>query len=97
MKTTFTVLMAIGALMLTSAAAQAQDQVTFAKNVAPILQEHCQVCHHVGTVAPMSLVTYGEARPWAKSIKAEGRGAGDATVVHRQERGQSSISLMTSR
>src|SRR5580658_6747126 len=73
MKTTFTLLitstMAIGALMLTSAAAQAQEQVTFAKNVAPILQQHCQVCHHVGTVAPMSLVTYGEARPWAKAIK----------------------------
>ncbi len=73
MKTTFTLsitlTMAIGALMLASAAAQAQDQVTFAKNVAPILQQHCQICHHVGTVAPMSLVTYGEARPWAKDIK----------------------------
>ena len=69
MKTTFTLLMAIGALMLTSAAAQAQDQVTFTKNVAPIFQEHCQSCHHVGTVAPMSLVTYEQARPWAKAIK----------------------------
>ena len=37
--------------------------------MAPILQEHCQTCHHVGTVAPMSLVTYEQARPWAKAIK----------------------------
>ena len=83
MKTTFTLLMAIGALTLMSAAARAQEQVTFAKNVAPILQQHCQVCHHVGTVAPMSLVTYGEARPWAKDDQAEGRCAGDAAVADR--------------
>jgi hypothetical protein len=43
--------------------------VTFAKDIAPILQERCQECHHPGTVAPMSLVTYEETRPWAKSIK----------------------------
>src|SRR5205809_6251194 len=46
-----------------------QDQVTFAKDVAPILQNRCQVCHRPGTFAPMSLVTYEETRPWAKSIK----------------------------
>src|SRR5436190_19087464 len=46
-----------------------QDQVTFAKDVAPILQNRCQVCHRPGTFAPMSLVTYEETRPWARSIK----------------------------
>ena len=46
-----------------------QPQVTFTKDVAPILQEHCQACHRAGTIAPMSLVTYEEARPWARSIK----------------------------
>ncbi len=43
--------------------------VTFTKDIAPIFQKSCQGCHHVGTSAPMSLVTYNEARPWAKSIK----------------------------
>ena len=47
----------------------AQGQVTFTKDVAPILQQHCQVCHRPDTFAPMSLLTYEEARPWAKSIK----------------------------
>lgn len=43
--------------------------VTFARDIAPILQEKCQDCHRKGSMAPMSLVTYEETRPWAKSIK----------------------------
>jgi hypothetical protein len=42
---------------------------TFAKDVAPIFQRSCQTCHHQGTSAPMSLVSYEEVRPWAKSIR----------------------------
>ena len=42
---------------------------TFTKDVAPIFQEKCQSCHRPGYIAPMSLVTYEEARPWAKAIK----------------------------
>src|SRR5580700_9399250 len=42
---------------------------TFAKDVAPILQASCQNCHRDGSMAPMSLVTYEETRPWAKAIK----------------------------
>jgi hypothetical protein len=42
---------------------------TFAKDVAPILQEKCQNCHRNGSMAPMSLMTYEETRPWAKAIK----------------------------
>jgi hypothetical protein len=42
---------------------------TFSKDVLPILQRSCQQCHHPGTPAPMSLMTYAEARPWARSIK----------------------------
>jgi hypothetical protein len=61
--------------LLGVSAALAQSQTsptaTFAKDVAPILAEHCQVCHRTGTFAPMSLMTYNEARPWAKSIKAK--------------------------
>jgi hypothetical protein len=69
MKTTVSFLMAISAVMVMSTTAVAQEQVTFTKDVAPILQERCQVCHRVGTFAPMSLVTYEQARPWARSIK----------------------------
>jgi Copper type II ascorbate-dependent monooxygenase, C-terminal domain len=43
--------------------------VVFTKDVAPILQKHCEECHRQGGVAPMSLVTYEEARPWARAIK----------------------------
>jgi len=42
---------------------------TFAKDVAPILQEKCQACHREGSIAPMSLITYEQTRPWAKAIK----------------------------
>jgi hypothetical protein len=44
-------------------------QVTFAKDVAPILQRACQNCHRPGAIAPMSLVTYDDVRPWARAIK----------------------------
>jgi hypothetical protein len=43
---------------------------TFNKDVLPILQKDCQACHRPGEVAPMSLLTYSDARPWAKAIKA---------------------------
>src|SRR5580698_10429774 len=42
---------------------------TFTKDVAPIFQAKCEECHRKGTSAPMSLATFDEARPWAKSIK----------------------------
>jgi mono/diheme cytochrome c family protein len=44
-------------------------QVTFTKDIAPILQRSCQKCHRPDSVAPMSLLTYEEVRPWARSIK----------------------------
>ena len=44
-------------------------QVTFSKDVAPIFQAKCQECHQPNSIAPMSLMTYQEARPWARSIK----------------------------
>lgn len=60
------------ALLLLSKSAGASGgppRVTFEKDIAPILQEHCQFCHRAGGIAPMSLVTYAETRPWARSIK----------------------------
>jgi len=49
--------------------ATGQAQTTFTKDVAPIFQNNCQACHRPGSMAPMSLLTYEDARPWARSIK----------------------------
>src|SRR5438093_1602583 len=46
------------------------NPVTFNKDVLPILQNNCQTCHRPSGIAPMSLLTYENARPWAKAIKA---------------------------
>ena len=51
--------------------AQADAVPTFAKDIAPILQKNCQQCHMPGAIGPMSLTTYQEVRPWARSIKAK--------------------------
>jgi hypothetical protein len=52
-----------------SPAAEPVAPPTFAKDVAPILQEKCEECHRKGSLAPMPFVTYPETRPWAKAIK----------------------------
>ena len=64
-------LLAIFATLVVSATAAelTAPPATFTKDVAPILQEKCQSCHRAGSMAPMSLVTYDETRPWVKSIK----------------------------
>lgn len=54
-----------------AAVAQTKAQVTFTKDVAPILQKACQECHRPNNIAPMSLLTYEEARPWARSIRVK--------------------------
>ena len=61
----------VGAMLALPGAASAQQskQVTFSKDVAPILQAKCQSCHEPGSIGPMSLVNYQDARPWARSIK----------------------------
>jgi len=62
-----------GILIVCGAAFGAQaaipEKPTFTKDVAPIFQEKCESCHRPGQGAPMSLQTYQEARPWARSIK----------------------------
>ena len=50
-------------------AAPAPKEATFHKHVEPVLQARCQTCHRPGEAAPMSLLTYKDARPWAKAIK----------------------------
>jgi len=52
------------------AAAADQPSVTFTRDVLPILQKNCQSCHRTGQVAPMSLISYQDARPWARAIKS---------------------------
>src|SRR5216684_8208708 len=60
-----------GAPSVANAAADAVlPTPTFTKDIAPIFQEKCEACHRPDSMAPMSLVTYEEARPWVKSIRA---------------------------
>jgi hypothetical protein len=49
----------------------AEPVPTFTKDVAPILFEKCVGCHRPGEVAPMSLLTYEQARPWAKALRSK--------------------------
>jgi hypothetical protein len=51
------------------AVAESAAAVTFSKDVAPIIYRRCASCHRPGEIAPMSLITYKDARPWAKSIR----------------------------
>jgi hypothetical protein len=59
-----------GFLLGAALVAAPNTSVTFDKDVLPILEKNCQGCHRPGEVAPMSLLTYQDARPWAKAIKA---------------------------
>ena len=54
-----------------SASAQSATAPTWNKDVAPIVYANCITCHRPGEVAPMSLLTYADARPWARGIKAK--------------------------
>lgn len=54
-----------------SAQADSPGPVTFDRDVAPIVYQNCTVCHHPNDIAPMSLMSYREARPWAAAIKEE--------------------------
>jgi len=55
--------------MLAWGADASGNSVTFHKDVQPILQRNCQICHRQGQIGPMSLLSYDEIRPWAKAIK----------------------------
>ena len=71
MRTGLTLLAVAAVVVMSPGLAGAKDtqEVTFSKDVAPILQRSCQVCHRPNNMAPMSLLSYAEVRPWAKSIK----------------------------
>ena len=62
----------VGVCALGSASrSEARQAPTFTKDVAPILYKNCSQCHRPNEVAPMSLLTYDEVRPWARSIKSK--------------------------
>ena len=67
------------------------DAPTFSKDVAPIFQAKCQACHQPNSIAPMSLITYQEARPWARSIKERVVARPDAALAHRPERRRAEV------
>ena len=56
--------------IVTPAQTLAVGQVTFHKDILPVLQKNCQGCHRPGQIAPMSFLAYEGTRPWAKAIKA---------------------------
>jgi hypothetical protein len=60
----------VGAAQQSSGSNTPARAVTFHKDVVPILQKNCQGCHRPGQVGPFSMLTYKEARPWAKAMKA---------------------------
>jgi hypothetical protein len=64
-------LVLVGTVFAIAPAYAAGPAPTFAKDVAPILYEKCATCHRAGEVAPMALLSYEDARPWAKAIKAK--------------------------
>ena len=70
--TAFCVASAIGVsvpLTVTAQQSAVTREVTFSKDIAPVLQRSCENCHRPDGVAPMSLVTYEDVRPWARAIK----------------------------
>ena len=58
----------VGLLCSLSSLAAAQEQITFTKHVAPIIQQKCQVCHSPNSVAPMSLITYKDVKDYANDM-----------------------------
>ena len=54
-----------------ASAAEAEGVPTFNTHVAPIIFKNCANCHRDGQVAPMSLTSYQQARPWARAIKSK--------------------------
>lgn len=66
--------LAVGVFASLSAAGPEQPKAavpTFSRDVAPILYKNCTTCHRPGEIAPMSLLTYNDARPYAKAIRDE--------------------------
>ena len=83
--TSWVALMAVGMLLTAAGSTSAQTDVTFTRDVAPILQRSCQGCHRTGQMAPMSLMTYAEVRPLGPGDPQQGEPAGDTTLASGQD------------
>jgi len=59
----------LSALVGVSLGVDAAETPTFTRDIAPLFYKNCTGCHRPGEIAPMSLLTYEEARPWVKSIR----------------------------
>ncbi len=70
MRLALAALMGFAAVSFAADTNAAAPQVTYNKDVLPILQKRCQTCHRPGQVAPMSFLSYESTRPWAKAMKA---------------------------
>ena len=64
-----TVVIAGVLLLAAGVPGRAEEAPTFSRDVAPIFYEHCVACHRPGEFAPMSLLSYEDARPWARAIR----------------------------
>ena len=64
-----TIMITVAVPASATAQVSGHDEVTFSKDIAPILQRSCQKCHRPDALAPMSLIDYDEVRPWARAIK----------------------------
>lgn len=62
-------LLAMFAASASTTNSKTKKEVTFTKDIAPIFYQNCSECHRPGEIAPFSLMTYKEARPWGKSIR----------------------------
>ena len=76
MRVSTTLIGACAALLVLGVASIANGEAaegtpTFTKDVAPILYENCVACHRPNHLAPMSLITYADARPWARAVKTK--------------------------
>ena len=59
----------VAVVLMSFSALGGSAEVTYSRDVAPILYQHCTVCHHPNDIAPMSLMDYKSARPWAQAIR----------------------------
>ena len=67
-------LLSVGLAVPLGAGTAIAQEVTWASHVAPIMFENCVSCHRPGEIAPMSLLSYDEVRPWARAIKNKVQG-----------------------
>ncbi|MBI4905915.1 MAG: thiol-disulfide isomerase [Acidobacteria bacterium] len=70
MRSTLAIGFGMAGIVMAASAATPSKNVTFHKDVLPVLQKNCQGCHRPGEAAPMAFLTYQQTRPWAKAIKA---------------------------